>query len=181
MSVFFYGNSIRERAINIYTQQNRTVANYEEYSARYEYGSDIQVRASMAGSFGPNYGLYGLIIIETVVLVIVFTRSVRARAVLVANQGTTKMSTKEVRLIKSVIAVCVIYIVTCSPQNVFGTLLRVNIQAADGRLFWPLTYFARSLNHVMNIFAYLSMNAHFRAQFRSLFCFCCTGGLPATK
>ncbi|KAK3729783.1 hypothetical protein RRG08_022096 [Elysia crispata] len=174
-SVYFHGYSIQQRALAKYIdaiQRNGTHSPSSGLPAGFYHGVHVQSLALMAGCSGPNYVLYALIVVETVVLVIVFTRSVRARKSLVAKQGTTKMSKKEVRLIQSVVAVCVIYFLTCTPKNLFDTVVYLKLFAI-GPFFGLTAQFVKSFNHAMNIFAYLSINSHFRAQFKSLFCFCC--------
>ena len=174
MSFYFYGYFIQQGALKEYFQRNRTLFTSYELPASYNYGVYVQTCALMAGSFGPNYVLYAAITIGTIVLVIVFKRSMQTRRSLTAKQDDKLMSKKEVRLIQSVVAVCVIYIVSCTPLNVFDTVVRLNLISWTGPFFALLAYFARSFNHAMNIFAYLSINSNFRAHFRSLVCFCCT-------
>ena len=129
--------------------------------------------ANLARSFIPNYFLYVTIVVGTVVLIALYKRSLQIRKSLKVDEGTQrtkKISVKESKLFKSVIAVCVIYIVTNMPQNVFETVY------SQGYFYIILvsesTTLFRSFNHAVNIFVYLAINTRYREQFRIMFCPC---------
>ena len=116
-----------------------------------------------------NNILYGIVILETTLLIIFFKRSVKDRKAMLGDKKPND-TVKEKRLIQSVIAVCAIYIVTAFPR----TLLRMNFWLEFSRY---LTYtdiqryleFFDVINHSVNIFVYLKMNRRFRDKFISLF------------
>ena len=130
----------------------------------------ILFRTKLVALYLSNNILYGLVILETTLLIIFFKRSVKDRKAMLGDKKPND-TVKEKRLIQSVIAVCAIYIVTAFPK----TLLRMNFSLR----FSPhlsLTTVQRSLeffdliNHSVNIFVYLKMNRRFRDKFIKLFC-----------
>ena len=126
--------------------------------------------SKLARSFVPNFLLYSAIAIETTVLVVLFKRSIQARKSLTGTQGTKKISTREAKLVKSVIAVCLIYMVTNLPQNIWDTAW--SIKEFYMFLSATITKLFRSFNHAMNIFVYLAINPRYRHHFKLLFCRC---------
>ena len=181
MTIYFIGYYIRARGLVEYSQRNSTSFSIFNPPAIYVLGSDIQAYSRLARSYILNYMLYTIIVIGTTLLVILFKRSIRVRKSLIAKQGTKKMSAKEAKLVQCVIAVCVIYIVCCTPLNVYdtikslGLLQRIRIVPYLDRL----AFLARSVNHSVNIFAYLAINSSFRSQLWSLLCFSCHNGRSA--
>ena len=123
--------------------------------------------------------LYTIIVIGTTLLVILFKRSIRVRKSLIAKQSTKKMSAKEAKLVQCVIAVCVIYIVCCTPLNVYDTITSLGLLQRIVPYLDRLAFLARSVNHSVNIFAYLAINSSFRSQLWSLLCFSCHNGRSA--
>ena len=126
--------------------------------------------SKLARSFVPNFLLYSAIAIETTVLVVLFKRSIQARKSLTGTKGTKKISTREAKLVKSVIAVCLIYMVTNLPQNIWDTAW--SIKEFYMFLSATITKLFRSFNHAMNIFVYLAINPRYRHHFQLLFCRC---------
>ena len=119
-----------------------------------------------------NQILYGTIAIATILLIMAFKRSVRERKSLTAKTKTS-LSARERRLVQSVIAVCVIFIVTSSPINI----IRIEEVISDK---WSYNYslflyviqvssLLEAFNHSINIFVYLSMSSKFRGRFKGLF------------
>ncbi|GFS13326.1 chemosensory receptor B [Elysia marginata] len=128
--------------------------------------------AITAGAVIPNFVFYLAIILGTALLVIMFIRSVRIRNSLRGKEATQKLSSKEMRIIKSVIGVCVLYVVTCAPLNVYDAASTLKIFIDNSFLFDRLAYLTKSFNHAGNIFVYLAINSNFRRQLISLFCPC---------
>ena len=120
--------------------------------------------------------LYGTIVIATILLIIAFRRSIRERKSL-TDKTKGGNSAKETRLVQSVIAVCVIFIVTSSPRNVIRIMDLLNIRWRISPVYPYLPYidnlvdFLEAVNHSINIFVYLSMNSKFRGRFKGLFGF----------
>ena len=127
-------------------------------------------RTQLVALYLSNNFLYGIVILETTLLIIIFKRSVKDRKAMLGDKKPNDTA-KEKRLIQSVIAVCAIYIVTAFPK----TLLRVNYSLRFSP-YLSLTTIQRTLeffdliNHSVNIFVYLKMNRRFRDKFISLFC-----------
>ena len=129
---------------------------------------DYYGRLAMVRLFNPI--LYGIIVIATILLIIAFKRSIRVRKSL-TDKTKAGNSVKENRLVQSVIAVCVIFIVTSSPRNIIKILDRFHT-----RLPYPYSTFTTELsalleaiNHAIYIFVYVSFNSKFRARFKGLF------------
>ena len=134
--------------------------------------SDIDNFGRMAIVEMANPLLYGTIAIATILLVMAFKRSVRERKSL-TGKTKTSLSAREKRLVQSVIAVCVIFIVTSSPINI----IRIEQVISDK---WYYNFFVfpyvnrvssllEAFNHSINIFVYLSTNSKYRGRFKDLF------------
>ena len=130
----------------------------------------INIKTKLVALYLSNNFLYGLVILETILLIIFFKRSVRDRKAMLGDKKPND-TVKEKRLIQSVIAVCAIYIVTAFPK----TLLRMQ-KTLKLSPYLEYTTIQRSLelfdliNHSVNIFVYLIMNRRFKDKFVALFC-----------
>ena len=125
-----------------------------------------------------NLILYGVILVETIVLIIAFKRSVMERKSLMGDKKSKKprKSATERKLVLSVLAVCFLYIVLTGPTNLHGALVMPyfgenRASFMDKSWFSFLLVQSDMLNHSLNIFVYLSMNSKFRKIFMHLFCF----------
>ena len=127
----------------------------------------------------PNIFLYGVIILATILLIILFQRSNRRRKILIAKHKSDD-SAKETKVYKAVIWVCVLYIFTAGPNNVFRMLLYLGllVKLENGHNMILTSMYCQhfvmvihSLNHSTNIFVYLSVNSRFRKQFCKTFLF----------
>ena len=125
----------------------------------------------------PNIFLYGVIMLATILLIILFQRSNRRRKILLAKHKSTE-SAKETKVYKAVIGVCVLYIITAGPNNVFRMMLYLGVFAKHTQQVLLTNVYCRdfvmvihSLNHSTNIFVYLSVNSRFRKQFCKTFLF----------
>ena len=132
--------------------------------------SDIFENIQLAALYLSNNFLYGIVILETTLLIILFKRSVKDRKAMLGDKKPND-TVKEKRLVQSVIAVCAIYIVTAFPK----TLLRMHTSLKLSP-YLEYTTVQRSLeffdliNHSINIFVYLKMNRRFRDKFITVFC-----------
>ncbi|GFS15657.1 peptide receptor GPCR [Elysia marginata] len=185
MTLYFVGEHIRNKG----TEEMRNSPRYFKDGRFYinitgletqALGYSIFNNARLARSYIPNYVLYTAIVVGTVLLVAKFTQTIQVKKSLTGGQGPEKMSNKEKKLIKSVIAVCVIYITTCTPLNVYDTLWYTNI-IDHIFLLDRCLYLVRGLNHALNIFVYIAVNSNFRKEFKSMFCFCCIDKGPMLK
>ena len=131
-----------------------------------------------------NQILYGTIAIATILLIMAFKKSVRERKSLTGKTKTSH-SAREKRLVQSVIAVCVIFILTSSPINI----MRMEDVISDK---WFYNYFVfgyvkrvssllEAFNHSINIFVYLSTNTKFRGRFKGLFGLTCERSVLTRK
>ena len=122
--------------------------------------------------------LYGTILIATILLIVAFKRSIQVRKSL-TDKTKAGNSAKEKRLVQSVIAVCVIFIVTSGPKNLvtlMDTVGKYWLNYKRWRSFGSiydnyideLAIFVEAVNHSINIFVYLSMNSKFRGRFKGL-------------
>ncbi|GFS23392.1 FMRFamide receptor-like [Elysia marginata] len=142
-------------------------------------GNELMLLGSvrLALTYVPNYFLYGTIVLGTALLVVAFLRSIQMKNSLTENKDSPKMSAKEKRLVKSVIGICMIYIVTCTPRNVYQTIIAFganNLNTAISKMITQRSVETLlSFNHAVNIFVYIVVNTNFRKQFAELFCFCC--------
>ena len=115
--------------------------------------------------------LYGTIAIATILLIMSFKRSLRERKSLTGKTKTSH-SAREKRLIQSVIAVCVIFILTSSPINILRIGDVINDIWINPRLHTYMEgvgYVLEAFNHSINIFVYLLMNSKFRGRFKGMF------------
>ena len=123
-----------------------------------------------------NMAFYGIIIIETILLIFFFKLNMKSRTSLVGKKKE-RNSAKEKRLVKSVIGVCVFFIITSCPRNMEklyavwpGALMTVNRHL---RVLFPVLYGLYQLldgvNHSFNLFVYMAVNSRFRQSFLDLF------------
>ena len=122
--------------------------------------------------------MFALLLLGTTLFVIVFKRSIQLRKSLTANKNQ-KDSTKERRLMKGILLVCIIYIITSGPISIqrmcdyFFTIARKDISISSivisGYFYIPV-HILKSINHCFNIFVYLPMNSKFRRIFCQMFC-----------
>ena len=136
---------------------------------------DIQDLGRLVAINLVNPILYGTIVIATILLIIAFRRSIRERKSL-TDKTKGGNSAKETKLVQSVIAVCVIFILTSSPRNAIRIMdfiydYRWRISPVYPYLPYidRLVLFLEAINHSTNIFVYLSMNSKFRDRFKGLF------------
>ena len=124
--------------------------------------------------------LYGTILIGTILLIVAFKRSIQVRKSL-TDKTKAGNSAKEKRLVQSVIAVCVIFIVTSCPKNLVKLMDIVDQFWLNYNNWWrrslgflyteyidELAIFVEAVNHSINIFVYLLMNSKFRGRFKGL-------------
>ena len=123
--------------------------------------------------------LYGTILIGTILLIVAFKRSIQVRKSL-TDKTKAGNSAKEKRLVQSVIAVCIIFIVTSGPKNLVTLMDTVGEDWLNYNNWWrrigsiyaeyidELAIFVEAVNHSINIFVYLSMNSKFRGRFKGL-------------
>ena len=118
-----------------------------------------------------NQILYGIIAIATILLIMAFKRSVRERKSLTGKTKTSD-SAREKRLVQSVIAVCVIFILTSSPINIMRIEKVISDKWSYNLFLYPyvnrVSYLLEAFNHSINIFVYLSTNSKFRGRFKGL-------------
>ena len=127
-----------------------------------------------------NPVLYGTILMATILLIIAFKRSIQVRKSL-TDKTKAGNSVKERRLVQSVIAVCIIFLVTAGPKNIVKLMddvgylwqdhnsWRISLGWTKANFVDEMTVFLEALNHSINIFVYLSMNTKFRGRFKGLF------------
>ena len=126
----------------------------------------------------PNVVMYVLLLLGTTLFIIVFKRSIQSRKSLTAGKKQNH-STKERRLMKSVLLVCIIYIITSGPLSI-DRLIRFFFHTIDGmqhilrdthgKVYFIPIDILKSINHCFNIFVYLPMNSKFRRIFCHMFC-----------
>ena len=123
--------------------------------------------------------LYGTILIATILLIVAFKKSIQVRKSL-TDKTKAGNSAKEKRLVQSVIAVFVIFIVTSGPKNLVKLMdivgqfwlnynsWRRSLGFIYAEYIDELAIFVEAVNHSINIFVYLSMNSKFRGRFKGL-------------
>ena len=118
--------------------------------------------------------LYGTIVVETVLLIFFFKVNMKSRASLVSSKNEKNLA-KENRLIKSVIGVCVFYIVTSSPRNLdqLMAMMPYSFLLYSLRNFIVVLYglypVLDGINHSFNLFIYIAVNPRFRVSLARLF------------
>ena len=134
-------------------------------------------------STGCNMIMYALLLLGTTLFVICLTKGVQARKSLMAKKDGND-SAKERRLIKTVIVVCIIYIITAGPISLNRALLYLVDAARETWVYILIKYeqisfnpyyrislnLLQNINHCFNIFVYLPMNSKFRRIFCQMFC-----------
>ena len=129
---------------------------------------------------GPNFIMYSLLLLGSILFIIVFKRGIQARKSLTAKKNHSD-SVKERRLMQSILVMCIIYIITSCPRTVNRVLIFIfNLVESDfediyysvalEQYFFVPQYMLQSINHSFNIFVYLSMNSKFRRIFCQMFC-----------
>ena len=129
---------------------------------------------------GPNFIMYSLLLLGSILFIIVFKRGIQARKSLTAKNKHSD-SVKERRLMQSILVMCIIYIITSCPRTVNRVLIFIfNLVESDfediyysvalEQYFFVPQYMLQSINHSFNIFVYLSMNSKFRRLFCQMFC-----------
>ena len=148
-----------------------------EAISQYRITSVMTITVMAYGVNVVNILLYGVIIIETALLVILFQRSIRRRKNLVAKKKPED-SVKETKVFQSVIAVCAIYIVTSCPRTInlifsylgiLGVLFTPGYRAVIYMYYRDVADVLLSLNHSINIFVYITVNSRFRKILSKLF------------
>ena len=117
-----------------------------------------------------NMILYGIIIIETILLIMFFKRNIKSRSSLISTKNEMN-SAKENRLVKSVIGVCVFFIVTSCPRNIerlcglWPDLLVTYSRHIRSLLItlFGLNQLLDGINHSFNVFVYMAVNSRFRS------------------
>ena len=126
----------------------------------------------------PNAVMYVLLLLGTTLFIIVFKRSIQSRKSLTAGKKQNN-STKERRLMKSVLLVCIIFIITSGPLSIdrlirffFHTIggMEFEHRKVHGKVYFIPIDILKSINHCFNIFVYLPMNSKFRRIFCHMFC-----------
>ena len=126
----------------------------------------------------PNAVMYVLLLLGTTLFIIVFKRSIQSRKSLTAGKKQNN-STKERRLMKSVLLVCIIFIITSGPLSIdrlirffFHTIDYMELIRRDphGKVYFIPIDILKSINHCFNIFVYLTLNSKFRRIFCHMFC-----------
>ena len=123
-----------------------------------------------------NMALYGIIVLETILLIFFFKLKMKSRTSLVGKK-IARNSAKERRLVKSVIGVCVFFIITSLPRNMEelytlwpGKYLALNLNL---HTLFVITYglyqLLHGVNHSFNLFVYIAVNSKFRRSFLDLF------------
>ena len=146
--------------------KNETVEAYETlYSPR------IYFHRLQLGAFNvASTGFYVAIIIGTMVLIIVFKLKMKSRTVLMGKKKDMH-SAQETRLVRSVIAVCVFYIVTACPRSLLeatslspGILLSLSVRLRDFYIIlYGISQCFDAVNHSFNIFVFAAVNLRFRS------------------
>ena len=158
-------NYNKEWNISIYTMLPNVTKTYIIFQNIDFYGRLVMVKMT-------NQIIYGTIAIATILLIMAFKRSVRERKSLTGRTKTSD-SAREKRLVQSVIAVCVIFIVTSSPINIIRIEEVISDKWSYNFFLFPYVNLVSDLleafNHSINIFVYLSINSKFRGRFKGLF------------
>ena len=148
------------------------------YSHKFVIADAIMIYCRLILAACPNAVMYVLLLLGTTLFIIVFKRSIQSRKSLTAGKKQNN-STKERRLMKSVLLVCIIFIITSGPLSI-DRLIRFFVHTIDymqlilrdphGKVYFIPIDILKSINHCFNIFVYLTMNSKFRRIFCHMFC-----------
>ena len=148
------------------------------YSHKHSIADAIMIYCRLILAACPNAVMYVLLLLGTTLFIIVFKRSIQSRKSLTAGKKRNN-STKERRLMKSVLLVCIIFIITSGPLSIdrlirffFHTIDYTELVRRDshGKGYFIPIDILKSINHCFNIFVYLTMNSKFRRIFCHMFC-----------
>ena len=155
---------------------NRTYDLDKKLSARRYLFMNIYRYLSLAAAAILNMILYGIILIETTLLIIFYKLNVKTRTSLMGTKNA-RNSFKENRLVKSVIGVCVFFIVTLCPRNIdqlyglWPDTTATHSLKLRGFLviLYGLYQLLDGINHSFNLFVYVAINSRFRSSLSRLF------------
>ena len=146
-----------------------------------EIADQVRYYTAAIAIIAPNVIMYALLLLGTILFVIVFKRSIQARKSLTAKTKPGD-SARERKLMRSVLAVCILYTITSAPKSVdrvFENLFLASDTSKASSNYFSITTLAsftvpinilQSINHCFNIFVYMSMNSKFRRIFCQMFC-----------
>ena len=121
--------------------------------------------------------LFGVVVIATILLLVTFKQSFEQRTSR-TGEKESKMSGREVKVIKSVMALCAIFIIPFTPEVIFSSVeffcIRydvISVSDFDLKPFYirELVLFLRIINHAINTFVYLAVNSNFKKIFMEMF------------
>ena len=148
---------------------------------RKEIASKVKWYTSAIVTACPNVIMYALLLLGTTLFVIVFRKGIVARKSLTAKREQIE-SSRERRLMQSVLVVCIIFILTSGLRSVArmlryfseaggrSGLLNDIVNFTHNSSFSFVVFFLQAINHCFNIFVYLLMNSKFRRSYCKMFC-----------
>ena len=153
-----------------------------------KYDQDVFSATLMASSTVPTLLCFVVVVIGTIFLITSFKRSRRLRESMTTSKNTAssgtadgnkpdKMADKDTKLIRSVIAICIVYIVGATPNVLVILVLTFypRFQIFDaylGNLAWGMALLGtliQSVSFSVNIFVYFNMMSKYQQTFKTLF------------
>ena len=134
--------------------------------------------AMFAYSVGPSVVSFIVVSIGTVFLIVKLKESTRWRKSSSTGAHKQEISSKETRVIRSAVLVCLVYIVCFTPNVciVLASIIEPRLYIADpyfGPFVFILLYFAslfQVISSACNIFIYLTTSIRFKKTFGIIFC-----------
>ena len=140
----------------------------------------LMIISSLAAYSIPNLICFFSVAFGTVFLISKFKQSRKFRDSMTGpGKGSHKLSDKDIRLVRSMIFICVIYIVGTTPGAIYyiASTAYPQIYIDDpylgnlGSIFIGIGNFFQTISCSVNIFVYLRMGSNFKQTFMDMFSF----------
>ena len=138
----------------------------------------LDIGSILASYSIPTFICFVIVVIGTVFLISKFKRSLHVRDSMTGStKGLSKVSPKDLRLVRSVIFICTIYIIGAAPNVLlFVALMAYHPLHATNPRFGNITYLVLTIGILfkassmsVNIFVYFRMSLKFRNVFKDSF------------
>ncbi|KAK3794063.1 hypothetical protein RRG08_059506 [Elysia crispata] len=149
---------------------------YAQTGPPYHQHSEKRIIYLLCSLTGPSFICFVIVVIATTFLVIKLKQTMKMRSQ-IASQSDKAMS-KERKVVRPVIFICVIFIVCFLPNvaKLLGTIVFPRLTPTDpyfgslSNVLYTFTFIFQSISSSINIFVYYHMSSKFKETFGSLFC-----------
>ncbi|KAK3788685.1 hypothetical protein RRG08_042336 [Elysia crispata] len=149
---------------------------YAQTGPPYHQHSEKRIIYLLCSLTAPSFICFFVVLVATSFLVIKLKQTMKMRSQ-IASQSDKAMS-KERKVVRPVIFICVIFIVCFFPNvaKLLGTIVYPKFTLTDpylgwlSNIFYTFTFVFQSISSSTNIFVYYHMSSKFKETFRELFC-----------